>query len=349
MIKIAITTHSKIDDGMSIHLKSIVLALEGFCKVTCLDDSNSYPISYIDSFDYIIRYGWRVEDNTGFDNGDFCWNISSTSAKNILVVCFDCRMLAIARIEEIDSNFDTIIFDSSFSQQNGFNFFAHKVTEVVSPAILDYPSPVSPRSNSEVFRFLHISNSLHYIKGIDIIADAFVKAFDPSDRSVVLKILATEKQNGLEGIKRMFDNQDRSHQLIIDQNRYPHSEIWDLYSDTDCYVCASRSETFSLPTVEAASVGVPIIMHNNGGMRDYSPMCLHYTPRCEHEVIASDTWRRNAPVTTLRPNIQSLAGKMIQARSERRVNGNDSMQALVLRYSINIIEQTLKTVLCVRN
>ncbi len=344
---IAITTHSCIDDGMAIHLKSIQIALEKFYHVTCLDDAKHYSISYLDQFDYVIRYGWRMEEGAGFSTGRFDWNISSSSAKNILAVCFDCRMLSPEKIQEIELNFDTLIFDSSFSHQNGIKYFGHKVTEIVSPALLGHPGVKENIVNKKTtsYKFLHISNSLHYIKGVDLIIDAFRCAFDSSNEGVQLEILASENDGKLGEFKAIFQSENRKFQLVINQTRYSHNNIWSLYEKANCYVCASRSETFSLPTVEAASVGLPIIMHNNGGMRDYSPMCVHYAPKSQLETIPENIWRKNKSIITMRPNIRSLASKMMQAYTEKRVNVYESRKALVYRYSTNIIAETLKTIL----
>ncbi len=57
--------------------------------------------------------------------------------------------------------------------------------------------------------------------------------------------------------------------IHINCDLIPFNKLPDLYRQADCFVCATRAESFNLPGLEAMSCGLPTIQTDFGGQVDY--------------------------------------------------------------------------------
>lgn len=131
-------------------------------------------------------------------------------------------------------------------------------------AIKRYPVKTKKKT-----KFLHISSAFPR-KGVDILLEAYCKAFT-SDDDVCL-------------ILKTFPNPHNTVESIIDslKKQYPQipeiewinkdlseKEIYGLYKSASCYVQVSRGEGFGLPVAEAMLTKLPVIVSANSGLSDF--------------------------------------------------------------------------------
>ncbi len=311
-LKILIAANTSLDGGMSIHLRSIQQALSSFSTVDILDDQESVDQGVIEKYDFVIRYGWNSNSSDSYEDQDFTKNISRLRAKNILCCCFDMTLLADEGKNSIQEHFGMIWYDSTFSAERGQAVIKNKKFIVVNPGILDWQP--GAYCTSDTFKFLHVSNSLYRVKGLDIIEKSFRKAFAPED-NVHLTLVVKEKGDFVHNIKEFFKN--RTHQIEIVTGSISHDDMWKLYFSSDCYVCASRTETFGLPVLEAATAGIPVIAHRHGGMRDYIDMVRCHEVGGKFSAMPPGEWRHNRQSTWFEPCFEDLSRKMKLATASK--------------------------------
>ena len=122
-------------------------------------------------------------------------------------------------------------------------------------------------NNARGFRFLSVS-WWGPRKGFDILIKAFVGEFYDSD-DVCLVISSRDHGNKTASdiaseIKRIVSatgKEDRA-PIILHSKVTTDAELASLYNACDVFVLASKGEGFSLPIVEAASCGLPVITTN---------------------------------------------------------------------------------------
>jgi len=124
--------------------------------------------------------------------------------------------------------------------------------------------PILTRSGSsssgKKFRFLFVS-SLNERKGVDLLFKAFQKMFaGRDDVELVLKVNKQSMKWELAGVNM----------TMIDDYLNP-DELDELYSSADAFVFPSRGEGFGLTPLEAMYRGLPTILSDNTGMKDYIP------------------------------------------------------------------------------
>lgn len=124
--------------------------------------------------------------------------------------------------------------------------------------------PYRNREKETGFRFVSAGNLLPN-KRMDLTIQAFANAF-PDREQVTLTIFGggTERAH-LEGQIRELGLENR----IFLKGLRPREELSQAFAETDCFVLASRSETFGTVYIEAMSCGVPVIATCCGGPEAY--------------------------------------------------------------------------------
>lgn len=109
-------------------------------------------------------------------------------------------------------------------------------------------------------------------KGTDILLKSFVKAFNGSD-NVALIIASTHvgpdivKTDAIKYAKEVR-NSDYP-QVLFYPHVTPEAQMPSVYRMGHAFIHTSRGEGFSLPQIEAAACGLPVISCNNTGMGEY--------------------------------------------------------------------------------
>lgn len=127
------------------------------------------------------------------------------------------------------------------------------------------------------FRFITLFG-WSYRKGTDILIKSFVKEFNDAD-DVALIICSrfngspsSQFQDVIKGDVLRYARQVRGGnypQIILLPHIIPENHMPSIYRMGNAFVHFSRGEGFSLPQIEAAAAGLPVISCNNTGMSEY--------------------------------------------------------------------------------
>ncbi len=220
-------------------------------------------------------------------------------------------------------------------------------TLVIQPQIL-WKEFQKQERNSDEYKFLTVTNELFIIKGIDILLDSFLEAFNSSE-SVSITIKTNEKdqeQKLIQSFLRKFKEEKRSHQMKVVSHNIPHHLMPNLYQQYDCYVLASRTETFGLPAIEAAFCGLDIIMHTWGGMNDYSEIIKYKSIEGTIEQMPENTWRMNSQSNWFIPNKRNLIEHMRTA-FKKNDTGNVEQSRIIQEFGLtSVLHKNLHEILC---
>lgn len=110
-------------------------------------------------------------------------------------------------------------------------------------------------------QFLYIAN-YNDNKNQSMLLEAYNRADIDESRLVFAGFEENEYLNSLRNRQKLFDNQERKE--VVFKVHLSREEIYDLYRDSDVFVCASRAETWSIVAHEAAAAGLPIISTDVG-------------------------------------------------------------------------------------
>jgi len=140
--------------------------------------------------------------------------------------------------------------------KNKFNINALYVPNIVDTSVFSY----SVRDESKTFNFVSTGN-LRIIKRMDLTVKAFYSAFH-DDSSVTLTIFGEGAERPkIEALIKEFNIESR----VVLMGTCSREVISEKLKNSDCFVLASRAETFGVAYVEALATGVPVIATKCGG------------------------------------------------------------------------------------
>ncbi len=128
-------------------------------------------------------------------------------------------------------------------------------------------APVLQLPTKAKFRFLFVGGTI-FRKGIDILLEAYARAFGPGDDVCLLvKDLGADTfyrgQNLRERVLAMAADA-RNPEIVYLGNDLSGEQMPGLYVACDCLVHPYRGEGFGLPIVEAMACGLPVVVPNYG-------------------------------------------------------------------------------------
>lgn len=157
-----------------------------------------------------------------------------------------------------------------------FNFRSFLQSGVGRQRLFIVPGPLdlSPAAEAAVFtvntkkrfKFFSLFNyDVRHRKGLDILLDAFCRAFTASqDVCLVIKTRAS-----LGELERDYRLPSDHPEIIVIDALLERRELLALYRAVDCLVLPSRGEGVGRPFLDAMMMGVPIIATGWGGQRDF--------------------------------------------------------------------------------
>ncbi len=107
--------------------------------------------------------------------------------------------------------------------------------------------------------------------GVQYVVKAFAEEFSKDEKvQLILKLNPAyiNPQHIAQAIQQLNLPEDRP-PININCDMLPFDQLINLYNQADCFVCATRSESFNLPGLEAMACGLPTIQTNYGGQTDY--------------------------------------------------------------------------------
>jgi glycosyltransferase involved in cell wall biosynthesis len=129
-----------------------------------------------------------------------------------------------------------------------------------------------PVRTTKTFKFLFVGGTIHR-KGIDILLNAFVRAFTANDPvCLVIKDVGSasfyRQSNPRDQIEKIRAQSGAPEIVYLDQE-LSSSELAGLYTACNCLVHPYRGEGFGLPIAEAMASGLPVIVTEYGAALDY--------------------------------------------------------------------------------
>lgn len=143
----------------------------------------------------------------------------------------------------------------------------------VDPAV--FHPPVAARTDDGPFRFLFVGGTIPR-KGIDVLLEAWVRAFPSADVADVQLVVKGSPAAGAYAGSAIHDDLARlraAHPAAapidyVDAD-LADAEIADLYRACDALVHPYRGEGFALPVAEAMASGLPVIVTGRGATADF--------------------------------------------------------------------------------
>lgn len=264
--------------------------------------------------DLVIRHGWNHSGINSFARGDLLHNILPDSARNVMVFGFVPTLLSESQVESINKHFSLILCDSRWT--------AGAARAVgMTPRIVALPPPLwtketvpARRSAHPPFTFLHVSNGNSFIKGTDLVIEAFVNAFgdDPGAR-LVLKLSGSGADHLRSGRRTQALVQGTAARNVeLDTRRIDQAAMRTLYRSADCYVHVSRSESLGMPPLEAAACGVPSILHLGGPGLEVAELVPHFVVAHNSRAFPARTYRENQAATSFEADTADLSKVMLE-------------------------------------
>jgi glycosyltransferase involved in cell wall biosynthesis len=174
-------------------------------------------------------------------------------------------------------NFHTIIVPSL----HNFDLFSQHHDNVhVIPLGVDrniwYPTPTKPKGKYKIL----CGGSEWYRKGLDVVLETFLKLNLP-DAELHIKIVPPY----LSAPKNLnYPN------VVVHDQWMTEEEERDLVRSMDCFISVSRGEGFGLMPLQAISTGIPTILSDAHGHREFSDLATHRIPTTP-EPASKGTWQ----------------------------------------------------------
>lgn len=224
--------------------------------------------------DYFIHHDYQ---------GDFGEISPPEEGKFVAVRTWDFGKFPEAWVEKINSQCDQLWVYSNWTRRQAISSGIIKNRIKVIPPGID-PKIFSPAGRAyplpgKEFRFLFVGATV-LRKGIDILLDAYLKAFGPDDE-VCLVIKDNPKDIFYSGInyrKKIKElTKDKKHPRIVYLDSYlTEEELASLYRACDAGVFPYRAEGFSMPILEAMACGIPSLVPNFGACLDFCSASTSY-------------------------------------------------------------------------
>ncbi len=178
-------------------------------------------------------------------------------------------------------------------------------------------SKVSNFKTKKKFKFLNVSIP-HYRKNIDILVDAYYRAFtDADDVCLLLKVKLEKPKYKFEcDVVQQILKAQKKHkgrplpQVEVVQHKY--DSMIPLYNSCDCLVSASSAEGFGLPLLEGLAAGMLVVAPRCTGQLDF----LNDSNSLLVDVKEIDAtakyqyWRPSKGAKTYLPEVESLSENM---------------------------------------
>lgn len=181
-----------------------------------------------------------------------------------------------------------------------------------------------PLPRPERFHFLFLGATGAFRKGVDILLEGFCRAFTSRDDVclVIKEVGAKDVYHNITAAEQIAHYRDKagSPEIVYLPDYLPEADIARLYRACDVFVSSYRGEGFSLPTLEAMSSGLPVIVPAGGATDDFvTPECAW---RIDTRPRSIGTTIYNLPLSgegyVLEPDIDQFVDLLRAAYNERQ-------------------------------
>jgi glycosyltransferase involved in cell wall biosynthesis len=271
--------------------------------------------------DVVLRnlYPPRVEDADGRINLlSFAWEESNLPA---------------AWVERFNQSLDGVVVPSSFVKkvlQDAGVFVPIFVVGHGAEHVLGSKTARVARSLGKGFRFLHVSSAFPR-KGVDVLLEAFGKAFSSNDDVTLVLKTFPNIHNDVEKQLASIRGRQRNYPDVVWINEeLSAGELRGLYENCHAFVAPSRGEGFGLPMAEAMLHELPVITTAWGatawgGQRDFctpeTAWLVEYSfaPAQTHLGVPSSVWAEPdvGHLAACLKEVHGATGAKLRTRVER--------------------------------
>ncbi len=198
-------------------------------------------------------------------------------AKLVIMLPWEYSVMPVetaARLEQADE-----VWTASNYSRNGFvrsgvsAEIVHVVPNGVNTARFTPIGDSLPLPTTKSQRFLFVGASILYRKGVDILLEAFCRAFTRQDDVclVVKESGAKETYRGMTAAELIERHRGRANspEILYLPEFLNELQMAQLYRACQVFVSSYRGEGFSLPTLEAMASGLPVIVPRGGATDDF--------------------------------------------------------------------------------
>lgn len=168
----------------------------------------------------------------------------------------------IESFRDVYNNARAVIAVSSVLAKRIEHYFG--VQPVVIPNIIDLKEFKIAKIKHNNFQFISAGN-LNNIKGFDVLIKAFANLIDIGINAKLLIMGDGPERKNLENLVTNYNISDK----VEFFGTYIRSQFAEKLSESDCFVLASRGETFGVVYAEALTSGTPVIATRCGGPEDF--------------------------------------------------------------------------------
>ncbi|WP_345829045.1 glycosyltransferase [Pantoea sp. BRR-3P] len=180
------------------------------------------------------------------------------------------------------------------------------------------------------FRFLHVSSCFPR-KGAEAMLEAYGQAFSREDDvTLVIKTFDNPHNTISESLEAWQKERPNFPEVIIIKEDLDESSLKSIYEQCDVLVAPSCAEGFGLPIAEAMLSGMPAIVTNWSGQKDFCDSTnswlvdYHYAHAKTHFGLYSSAWV-NIDVDDLARNMKLAVLTPREQRSEMAKNGREKI------------------------
>ena len=241
----------------------------------------------------IPRYGMSKSRDT------FISSLMEKKKTNQYIQIYNCIPTTQKSIKPTERNIGSAVFETFQPPNDGYlNWISvlNKNDAIMVPSSFDYKIFAHEDIKKPIFHIPHCYNSEHFSnnteplkkydrfsflflgtwrirKGYDILAEAWLKEFSASD-NVQLVIKTDKGKNAKAYFNKLKEDlglkKKETAPVLFENKIFNEGDLPRFIKSFDCFISPTLGEGFGLPGLQSMALGVPVIITDISGCRDYA-------------------------------------------------------------------------------